>query len=1398
MAAQTSSWTTAPGLMRLIGGLALGLAGFALALIVLVLTLLQIAPLRQSALAFALAEINTGETHVSIADIEGEWPRRLTLSDLEIADGQGVWLSLREAKLEWSPLALIKGELHILRFDAAGLDVYRTPESGAPEQSAENFALPTLPFAVRLDAAHLSGLSLSRRLVEANEKGLLVKLDLDARAVLNRSRLDLALTAQRIDDVSGRIDLKAFFDNRDQRIDMTIDAVDGANGKPGLAALLGGLKADRLAINAHAEGLDGKVTARARIDGGRTVMLEASADGRWEDELDLDVAAKASGNLVQSALAGIGRPRDLAVASKIRWTDDDTLALTGLTVDAGALALKGDLKLGAVSTAIPHPFTAQGALGGLDRLLGYPGNAAFADLAWRVGATLDLRGGVAHIEEASFAAPPGVATFSGDAKLNGATVKGALRLTLSDIAPLGRIAGQPMRGRVEAELQPFALEANGALAGDFVIRAEAVDMGDPVLTRLFEAFTADGSLLAPKTGGFALPSITVTPLSGAYAFRGNIAVSPADILSGQAHFAARNIAALLPDGLASGALDATADFSGTLDAPGVTLAARLSDGAIVGAPARLVTLDATARRGGSGPVAFRFDGAPGKAAIEAQLTLPGEGGARLDAIAANLFGSKLAGAAALGEDGLITAHLTSGRLDLKPLTPFTGLPLAGGGALELTATPSQGRQSATLTFTAARLDADLPTPLTLDRVTLSAALSDLFGKANVNADFVAASGQAGLIHLDGVTARAQGPLDKLALSATARGARETFTPDPFILAAEATYANAASSLTLSHLDLAVGKAGLALTRPLKIALANGVEARDFALALTAPSGAGALSGDFSLRKSARLHLKAVDVPVDLASLLLPVEAIEGRMNGAADLDTSSNTGAFSFRFERVLLGQGATNERPPFDATLSGKWARGRFDLKAEAQGVSTRPFVLSASLPVNHPADTPWPALAKRGAVSGGLTWRGPLASLAAFVDIGHQRFGGGTHVALSMRGDISAPRISGEATVENGFYENINTGTILKNISARLEGSESQSLAFTLDGTDGGEGKVAAQGRISLASDAVPAISISTSFSNARLVHRADVDATADGQFELTGASFPPGRDAPLTIRGRVTTRALQIRIPESLPSSIAQIKVIEINGTSSKRARIADEAPAIPVALDINVTTGMPARISGRGLSSLWNGELAIAGSVRQPRVSGRLESERGTLDFAGKTFTLSKGLVRFSGAYPVNPEFEVALAYARTDFKAAINLSGSASAPQMTLSSTPTLPQDEILSRILFNKGVGELSAMEALQLARTLAELSGANFGGGGLDVLDRLQESLNLDVLRIDSNATGATTLSAGKYIQKGVYVGVEQGALASDSSVRVEIEVTPQISVNTRIGQNATGDVGVNWKWDY
>ena len=127
--------------------------------------------------------------------------------------------------------------------------------------------------------------------------------------------------------------------------------------------------------------------------------------------------------------------------------------------------------------------------------------------------------------------------------------------------------------------------------------------------------------------------------------------------------------------------------------------------------------------------------------------------------------------------------------------------------------------------------------------------------------------------------------------------------------------------------------------------------------------------------------------------------------------------------------------------------------------------------------------------------------------------------------------------------------------------------------------------------------------------------------------------------------------------------------------------------------------------------------MTGNAENPRVTGTLRSLRGTLEFAGKTFTLSRGVVTFRAETPPDPTIDIALDYTRGDFKATVAVGGRGSSPTVTLRSQPAMPQDEIISRILFEKRVGELSAIEAAQLANTEAQLSGAGgiggFGDGG-------------------------------------------------------------------------------------
>ncbi len=64
----------------------------------------------------------------------------------------------------------------------------------------------------------------------------------------------------------------------------------------------------------------------------------------------------------------------------------------------------------------------------------------------------------------------------------------------------------------------------------------------------------------------------------------------------------------------------------------------------------------------------------------------------------------------------------------------------------------------------------------------------------------------------------------------------------------------------------------------------------------------------------------------------------------------------------------------------------------------------------------------------------------------------------------------------------------------------------------------------------------------------------------------------------------------------------------------------------------------------------------------------------------------------------------------DVTATVKITGLADAPKIELSSTPELPQDEILARLLFGEPASQLTALQVVQIGAALASLSG---GGGG-------------------------------------------------------------------------------------
>ena len=191
-------------------------------------------------------------------------------------------------------------------------------------------------------------------------------------------------------------------------------------------------------------------------------------------------------------------------------------------------------------------------------------------------------------------------------------------------------------------------------------------------------------------------------------------------------------------------------------------------------------------------------------------------------------------------------------------------------------------------------------------------------------------------------------------------------------------------------------------------------------------------------------------------------------------------------------------------------------------------------------------------------------------------------------------------------------------------------------------------------------------------------------------------------------------------------------------------------------------------------------------------------RGNYSFFGKRFTLSNGLIDLDGRYPPSPTMDVTGKAETTKMTAIINISGELSKLKVTLSSEPTLPQDEILSQLLFGQEMAKISPLQAIELANDLNTM----LGKGSYDIVGKTKSIFGIDQLAVKQETTEKNTeessVTVGKYLSDSFYIEIEKGIGAPSGKASVTWDVTPNISLETEVGQDASTGVGINWKWEY
>ena len=179
-----------------------------------------------------------------------------------------------------------------------------------------------------------------------------------------------------------------------------------------------------------------------------------------------------------------------------------------------------------------------------------------------------------------------------------------------------------------------------------------------------------------------------------------------------------------------------------------------------------------------------------------------------------------------------------------------------------------------------------------------------------------------------------------------------------------------------------------------------------------------------------------------------------------------------------------------------------------------------------------------------------------------------------------------------------------------------------------------------------------------------------------------------------------------------------------------------------------------VRGLGIDSEWSADIRLRGTTANPAIAGRADLVRGGYEFAGKRFAMTRGRIMFDGGSPPDPRLDIVAEDQQSGLTARIAVTGTALRPEIAFSSTPVLPDEELLSRLLFGQSIANISAPEALQLGAAIASLKG----GGGLDPINQLRKAVGLDRLRIvpaDAVTGRGASVAAGKYITRRLYAEV-------------------------------------------
>lgn len=749
-----------------------------------------------------------------------------------------------------------------------------------------------------------------------------------------------------------------------------------------------------------------------------------------------------------------------------------------------------------------------------------------------------------------------------------------------------------------------------------------------------------------------------------------------------------------------------------------------------------------------------------------QLVLPAQGAARINVHALNVSDSTASGVLTIAGGGVAgQLAVTGGGLD---------------GQLVMSVPQGVQKIDANFTLRNARFRGDPPIAVSRGQVQATVLLDpkgtdidatfELTGVMRGNMAISRLAGNAHLVNGEG-TVRAS--------VAGSRGSSFSFNTGIAIRAN--SYAIAGNGT--------LGGRAIRLTRP-AIVTRSGDAWTLAPTELTFAGGTARVSGTMSGRGTT-VEAGLDNLSLELVQMVMPDAGIGGRISGRlsyADMAGANPTGNAEIRVTG-LTRAGLVDVSQPVDIALNARLQDNTLGSRVVIERNGRTIGRAQARL---SPLGGSGPLLdrAMRAPLFAQLRYSGDAAPLWKMSGIEALALSGPVSIAADVNGTLNDPQIRGVVRAQGARFESAQTGTVLTGVQAvgRFDGSILR--ISELSGATQGGGTVTGSGEINLSPASGFAMRLGLQAEHALIMQRDDLTARVTGP--VTIARGPNGN----LISGRLTLDSGSFKLGQATAAeALPVINVVEINLPADRQARV--RTVEAPWRLDLAIQGRNQFRVTGMGLDSMWSTNVTVRGEVTNFAIVGTAELARGDFTFAGRRFELESGTIRFDGSTPMNPRLDIVAVDDISGIDATIHVRGTGLRPEISFTSSPPLPEDELLSRILFGSSITDISVTEAAQLGLAVAALRD---GSGGLDPINAIRQATGLDRLRIlpaDASIGSSTSVAAGKYITRRIFVEVITDG-RDYSATRAEYQITRWLSVLATISTLNRESVTVRIQRDY